>query len=165
MKKILTDSGHTFVDDEDYDWLNQYQWNTVLSGDIRYRYIVLSENNNQLEDGMYYGMPISRLILGLKYGDPRQADHINHNVRDNQRSNLRICTSTQNHGNQKIRAGGTSRYKGVYWKKHIKKWVAQIKIERKIKYLGVFDSERTAAFAYNLAAKKHFKKFALLNKI
>ncbi len=163
MKKILTDLGHTFVDDEDYDWLNQYQWNTGLSGDIRYRYIVLSENNNQLEDGMYYGMPISRLILGLKYGDLRQADHINHNVRDNRRSNLRICTPSQNRANSISQIKTGSQYKGVY-NQH-GKWTARITIDRQRKFLGSFESERGAAFAYNLAAKKYFKKFALLNKI
>jgi len=61
--------------------------------------------------------------------------------------------------------GFTSKYKGVYWSKPNKKWHAKIGRKEGSKHIGSYENERTAALAYNLAAKKYYGKFALLNKI
>ena len=165
-KKIPVGSGKfALVDDADYDWLNQYMWYTD-----HYGYVMISFSRSILAhapipDVASTGISMSRLILELEPGDKREADHINHNILDNRRNNLRICTSSQNQGNRKIQKNTTSQYKGVYWHKLTGKWLAQITINRKHIHLGLFDNERTAAFAYNLAAKRHFKEFAFLNKI
>jgi len=162
MKKIPLGSGkYALVDDVDYDWLNQYIWKADSNG-----YVV-----NAISRSLLCDIPCSpehfmhRLILGLKFGDPREVDHINHIVHDNRRCNIRICTHAQNAHNRKIKEGGSSKYKGVYWHKQDKKWEAHISIDGKVKYLGQSDSEKRAAQMYNLAAKKYFGKFALLNKI
>ena len=162
-KKIPVGFGKfVLVDDTDYDWLNQFMWRVS-----NYGYA-------QVDIGMSFlcDIPVpdtttlmSRLILGLEVGDKQEADHINHNILDNRRNNLRIATRAQNQYNQSIRDEGTSKFKGVYWDKQNKKWHAHISINNKTKSLGRFDSERTAALAYNLAAKRHFKEFAFLNKI
>lgn len=162
MKKIpLGSNRYTTVDDNDYDWLNQYMWYLDAGG-----YVV-----NAVFRSYLCNAPVSpcsfmhRLILGLEYGDKRQGDHRNHNTSDNRRENLRICTHQQNQMNQKLRPNTTSQYKGVSWKKKKKKWEAKITINGKQKYLGYFTKEKHAGHAYNLAAKKYFKEFACLNKI
>jgi len=163
MKKIPVGAGKfALVDDEDYDYLSSFLWTTST------KYASLTKSNFYFISStmlIYPGALMSRIILGLKYGDIRQADHINHNILDNQRTNLRVVTKAQNQYNQKVKIGGTSQYKGVCWNKRDKKWQASITIDGKWKYLGYFDSEEHAAHAYNLAARKYFKEYALLNKV
>ena len=50
--------------------------------------------------------------------------------------------------------GGTSRFKGVCWKKSNSKWEANIKIDGKSTHLGYFDDEEAAAHAYDEAAAR-----------
>jgi hypothetical protein len=90
-------------------------------------------------------------------------DHINGNGLDNRKSNLRICTHQQNCENSRKRKKSFSKYKGVYWSKNAKKWVAQITIDGKSKHLGYFELEEDAAAAYDKAAVKYFGEFACLN--
>jgi len=160
MKIKLTQGKVALVDDTDFMWLSRWKWHAHKDHENFYacRRVLSSLGVNE-------HLSMHRQILGLEFGDSRQGDHKNHNTLDNRRENIRIATLTQNRGNQKIRSGGTSKYKGVCWVKQRKKWHAQLAIKSKSKSLGFFMSERTAAFAYNLAAKKYFGKFALLNKI
>ncbi len=92
-------------------------------------------------------------------------DHINHNGLDNRKANLRLATRTQNNCNRRKhnRNKCHSRFKGVSWHKHRKRWSAQINIYRKRKSLGYFEDETEAAKAYDKAAKKYHKEFAYLN--
>ena len=53
----------------------------------------------------------------------------------------------------KLHVLNTSGHRGVSWSKRDKKWQAKIGVGNKTVYLGSFAKERTAAFAYNLAAK------------
>lgn len=99
---------------------------------------------------------------------PEFLDHIDGDPTNNNISNLRPATTSQNYMNQKktklINGKQTSsRYKGVYWNKPAGKWHAHIKIDRKMKHLGSFTSEIEAASAYDVAATKYFGKFARLN--
>jgi hypothetical protein len=93
-------------------------------------------------------------------------DHRSGNTLDNQKFNLRVCTNAEN-GRNRVRPNknNTSGFKGVYWHKGAKKWMAQIKVAWKSKYLGLFDSEESAARAHNAAAIKFHGEFASLNTI
>jgi hypothetical protein len=94
-------------------------------------------------------------------------DHINHNGLDNRKANLRPVTQAQNCLNRPYKIYkkkiSSSKYKGVTWHKRMKKWTAQICYQGKHKSLGYFDDETDAAKAYDDAAKKHHKEFAVLN--
>jgi hypothetical protein len=88
-----------------------------------------------------------------------QVDHVNGDKLDNRKDNLRICNGTQNQGNMKIPKHNTSGIKGVSWHKATKKWVANIRINKKPKYLGSFSSKLDAKEIYTKFAKQYFGEF------
>jgi len=86
-------------------------------------------------------------------------DHINLNTLDNRRSNLRICSPTENKRNCKKNKRNSSGFKGVSWNKPWGKWLAYISIDGKNKYLGAFDDKNKAYEAYCKASKKYHKEY------
>ena|SRR3990167_1332048 len=149
MKTIpLTQNKHAIVDDEDFGWLINYSW--CYSG-------------NGYSQGTVSGKRISmhRLIMGAPKG--KVIDHINYDTLDNRRSNLRICTYSQNIVNSRPRSA--SGYKGVDFFKKLKKWRAKLKVDGATKHIGYFNSKEEAAKAYNEFAEKHYKDYAYLNEI
>lgn len=87
---------------------------------------------------------MSRIILGLEHGNPLQADHIDGDRLNNQRSNLRIVTSDQNKQNV-LFPNASSRFRGVCWHVVAGKWVAYVYVNKKLKYLGYYEDELEAA--------------------
>jgi hypothetical protein len=90
-------------------------------------------------------------------------DHLDGNGLNNQRSNLRFATKSENGMNRQKQENTTSIYKGVSWHKHNRKWVAYITINGKRSHLGYFISEVDAAKVYNQKAIELFCEFANLN--
>jgi len=88
-------------------------------------------------------------------------DHINGDSLDNRRANLRICTHAENLRNRKKHRNSTSRFKGVT--RHRNKWQACISFNKRLFYLGLFESEREAAAIYDAYARKLHGEFARLN--
>jgi hypothetical protein len=149
MKKISVDEKYfTLVDDEDYDWLVQWRWHLSVHGYV-YR----------IEKRKYVFM--HREIMHTP--DDKGTDHIDGLGRNNQRKNLRSCTPQQNQRNAKLRKDNKSGYKGVCFAKNLKKWRAYIRINKKLTYLGYYDSPVSAALTYDSAAQKYFGEFAHLN--
>ena len=72
-------------------------------------------------------------------------DHKNNIKTDNRLENLQIITNRQNTSKDKI---GSSKYTGVCWSKDRNKWLSQIYINGKGKYLGLFENELDASIAY-----------------
>jgi hypothetical protein len=94
-----------------------------------------------------------------------QTDHINRNKLDNRKSNLRVCTASQNRMNQPTRGNSTSDYRGVYQPKDKNKWKSVIQHQNKRVFIGYFKEETHAALAYDLWAKELFEEFAQTNFI
>jgi len=97
-----------------------------------------------------------------------EVDHVNRDPLDNRRENLRVCSKSQNQGNSRKRVSycgepPTSRYKGVSWHRAGGKWSATITIDRRQHWLGLYESEIEAAWAYDRAAAAVFGPFALVN--
>ena len=158
------------VDDDLYDDLIKYNWSISSNGYAQRRIIK--------PDGSKSTILMHRQIMELTFGDSDYVDHINGNRLDNQKSNLRLCTHTQNLHNSKISKRNKSGAKGVFHQ-HIeyetkKKgivckdyWRASIMVNRKNIFLGTFpynpNGFAQAKKAYNDAAKKYYGQFAYLN--
>ena len=130
MKRIkLTQGYYAKVDDEDFDWLNQWKWCAIVRDEV----CVYAYSNKK---GLMH-----RLILELT-DSKVHTDHIDRDGLNNQRSNLRRCTPIQNNYNKGSDRNSTSKYVGVH-KSTIKDksgiyhyWVASIGINKKVKNLG-----------------------------
>jgi hypothetical protein len=59
--------------------------------------------------------------------------------------------------------GSASRYKGVYWFRGTRKWVASIRRNKKTYHIGYFKNEIDAARAYDERAMELHGEFACLN--
>ena len=159
-KEIPLNSGMvTIVDDEDFEFLNQWKW-TYSKHKRKSTGYALRGTKKSDERKMFY---MHREIT--KVSDGMYVDHINGNGLDNRKANLRICTSQQNKWNMKIPKNNTSGFKGVSWHPQTGKWRASIHINRKRKSLGLYSTKESAAFAYNAGAQKYHGEFARLNQL
>lgn len=88
----------------------------------------------------------SRLIWLYHNGYlPEFLDHINNNQANDKIQNLRPCTLSQNNFNRIINSNNKSGFKGVCWHKTARLWQANIKVNKKQKYLGLFWDKEVAA--------------------
>lgn len=159
MKKIPLTKGHfALVDDEDFEELSKYKWNlrTVKNSDRMYAYRAFFRNPN----GKKSPVAMHRQILGetRRHID---VDHIDRNGINNQRSNLRISTRSQNNANATLPRDNKSGYKGVSFDKRRNLWKAAIASN----CLGRFEEKEEAARAYNKAAFEMWGEFARLNDV
>lgn len=93
---------------------------------------------------------VHRIIMMLCFGhipENAEIDHINHVRDDNHLANLRFVTRSENRKNQSVSSKNTSGVTGVYFSKARKKYRAQIKVNRKTIYLGIFETLEEAAAA------------------
>lgn len=107
-----------------------------------------------------------RIVYALQTkSDPGElfVDHVN-NDKDNNKP-LRLASKLQNSQNRNGRVNTSSKYKGVSFIKTRNKWRATIRINKCFKHLGVFLTEKEAAFAYNKEASLQFGEFARLNQL
>lgn len=153
MREIELTQGRTaLVDDEDYERVNRYKWCCDSKG-----YAIRNARINGKRTMLY----MHRFIMDTPEG--LQTDHINRNVRDNRKCNLRVCTAGQNKANtHKYRkSGATSKYKGVSKISGATKnpWRAMIMYNGKLIHIGCFSTELDAARAYEAASKKYFGEF------
>jgi hypothetical protein len=90
-----------------------------------------------------------------------EIDHINGNKSDNRLCNLREATSSQNMSNRGVQSNSKSGVKGVVLDEKSGKWQAYCRVNKRSKYLGIFDTKEAAAAAYDEYAKIHHGDFFL----
>lgn len=168
MKKIPISNSELFttVDDVDYEPLNKYKWRLAYSSNRTTIYAVTSMRI----DGKFKNIKMHRLIMNAPENEV--VDHRDFNGLNNCRSNLRLCSGTQNSRNR--RPYGKSKYLGVHLAisnakfkngttRSYSYWRARIKVAERFLSLGCFPSEIEAAKAYDKAASQYYGEFANLN--
>ena len=163
MKTIkLTQGKVALVDDADYSWLNQHKWYAAKYTNGKFYYAV---RKSPRLGSKQRTICMHRLILNAPNGV--EVDHINGNGLDNRRVNLRRCTCSENSMNQRLSCGNTIRFKGVsLMRRNLgKPYRATITVNSKGFYLGNHRTAEDAARAYDVAALRHFKEFALTNEM
>ena len=142
-----TEKGEEFwFDKEDYDKIKDYCWFYDKNGYVR---------TNSKPRNIF----LHRLVLGIPFKEKGIDQDVDHIVRplkgglvfDNRKQNLRICTRSENCMNVK--------HKGITKTKY-GKWSAQIKVNKKVIYLGVFETEELATKARRDAEQIYHKDFA-----
>lgn len=132
-----------FVDDEDWPMVSHFRWHRHSGG-----YATTGDGHTYMH----------RMLL---LPEPEQCiDHVNRNKLDNRRSNLRLCTVSENVAAGVFPPGLHSRYRGVTWERG---WLAQIKVNQRRLGLGRYKDEVKAALAYDLKALAVFGPFARTN--
>jgi len=104
---------------------------------------------------------LSRYLMDAPKG--MVVDHINHDPFDNRKSNLRICTHTENLWNLQ-RKSHKNRFKGISYRKNEGRWVATICKNAKHYYLGAYKTDVEAARAYDKKAIELFGEYAKVNE-
>jgi hypothetical protein len=151
MKTIpLTKGKFAIVDDEDFEWLNQWKWQLSWNGyAIRHKHIRLGLHKYTSEI-----VRMHRLINKTPLGN--LTDHINRDKLDNRKINLRNANKSINSINRDRPSNNKSGIRGVYWDKFNNKWRAELKINGIKKSLGRFFDKRDAVLARKEAERIYY---------
>jgi hypothetical protein len=153
MKEIpLTKGKFALVDDSDYPYFIQFKY--FYNGGYAAR-VLPRDGKKQKQVKMH------NEIMNPPPGF--QVDHVDGNRLNNQRSNLRNCTQTQNNRNRSMSRNNTSGYRGVCWNCGRGMWQATIRVLEKREFLGYFPVPEDAARVWDKAAIKYRGEFARLN--
>lgn len=151
--------GNTFIFDlEDYDKIKQFTWH--LSGR---EYIGTTINYESNSNKPKETLMIHRLIMGVQDISWKECvvDHINGNVYDNRKCNLRVVSQFQNSMNQKKSKNNTSGNTGV--SKYKDKWGASIKVNSQKIFLGLYEKYEDAVKTRKEAEEKYFGEYSYDN--
>jgi hypothetical protein len=113
------------IDNEDVDKVSKLNWHLNKKKGYAYHTFRIKDKTPTIA--------LHKFIMGNNLGE---VDHINNNKLDNRKSNLRICTHTQNLYNSKLAKNNTTGIKGLSWDKRMNKWGAQLSVnsQRIVKY-------------------------------
>jgi hypothetical protein len=115
------------------------------------RYCVTLYNNKTKATNVKVSVLIAQTFLNHKpCGHKLVVDHIDDNKTNDRLYNLQIITHRKNLSKDK--KNKTSKFVGVHFSQN--RWVSEIRIEGKSKYLGRFKIEKEAAQAYQNELKK-----------
>lgn len=140
----------SLVDDSDYEWLSQWKWAAVPSGDTFYA----KRADSSLGKLFVKSILMHRQILNAPQG--MEVDHIDSNGIDNRRANLRLVTRTENLRSRRTFKNSGTGLKGVTFNPQNGRWKAVIN-------LGTYDTAEEAARAYDEAIRKLFGALAKTN--
>lgn len=158
MKAIALSKGKVvIVDDEDFEYLNQWKWSYGSGG------YAVREQHLGMQDGKKLRKTIlmHRLITNAPRG--MDVDHINDDKLDNQRSNLRVCTRSQNMANKKSKKRTHALPMGVCFTgnpRSNKPYTVRVGKDSKIHFVGNFYDVDTAHKAYLEKKKQLFGEYA-----
>ena len=155
----MADGNKFLFDKEDYDLISKYVWH--LSGREYIGTTIVNVGKNGIKRQT---LMLHRLIMGIQNIDWKElvVDHINGDVYDNRKENLRVVPQMLNSKNQKLSKNNTSGATGVHLRKN-GKWDATIRSDGKYIFLGLFDSFDDALAARRAAEEKYFGEYSYEN--
>lgn len=109
-------------------------------------------NNNNCKTFRIHKLVAIAFLNHIPCGYELVIDHINDIKTDNRVENLQIVT--QRFNVKKTQGKYSSKYKGVCWDKHARKWISRIVINKIKVYLGLFNCELAAHVAYQNKLKQ-----------
>lgn len=132
--------------------LNQHKWQAKSYS----RYAGRSAGTRKTYHVIFMHVVIMERLLGREIVKGEEVDHINGDVRNNTRANLRLVTHTQNMRNQKKNKANTTGYKGVSIRKDCpnRPYRAYIVVNDKQIHLGNYATPEEAHKAYCEASVK-----------
>lgn len=123
-----------------------------LSGFKGNQYLSVALYNNGRKQHKVHVL-VAMAFLGHKVcGHKVIVDHLNNDKLDNNLNNLQLISQRNN--SSKDKKNKSSKYTGVCWVKDRNKWMSGIRINGKLKYLGLFKSEHDAHTAYQNKLKE-----------
>jgi len=143
------------VDDEDFKWL--LQWNWYYHHGERTGYAERHDNFNPRR--VLIPMQVAIMKHHKRWKRGKEVDHINTCGCDNRKVNLRLATRSEQKVNQRPRSTNTSGVTGVHWHTRDSKWVAQIRVNGKLKHLGNFVNKGKAIKKRREAEIKYFGEY------
>lgn len=139
---FLQDGEEIFIDDEDYERVNQHIWHKSFNGNHR---MIMNNDSKHL----------ANFILKKSF----------QMIKNNDFTRKNLTTNGNASRWQKARFNNSSKYKGVSWDKESNKWYAKIRIGEKVRSLGRYNDENKAAMAYNNAVNEYWDGQGYLNII
>ena len=150
--KINIRGYEVLIDNEDYEKVMAHNWlpNKRVRG-AYFRYFIKRENGKQIYSSLH------RYLINAPNGSI--VDHINGDILDNRKSNLRITDALGNSRNHGMNKTNTSGYRGVVYSKSLNRWRAIISMRPKPIHLGYYPSKEIAAYVYEEATKVIFGEY------
>ena len=159
MKEIkLTQGQVAKVCDCHYHLVKDYKWHAQLVAANGAYYVAHTSTVAEKRLGAPAKIQMHRLINNTPQGV--FTDHKDHDTLNNQCSNLRTATQSQNIMNTRIRSDNTSGIKGVSFHKSRGKYQVHIAVNGKIKHVGSFDTIEEAKHARSEAERKYYGEFS-----
>jgi len=145
------------IDEEDYEKVMKYKW--YINKCKIERYSLYYFYANTYINGKRKDIRLHRYLMDCVPNDGKIVDHKDGNTLDCRKSNLRICSLTENNRNRRISRNNTSGFKGVSYFKRDDNYMAQITVDKKKLYLGSFPTAELAGDAYKEASIKYHKEY------
>lgn len=133
-----------FIDLDDYEKVKDYCWHLNAQGYVE----------TSLNPGRHF---LHRFVMDCP--KDKYVDHINHNILDNRKENLRIVTASQNTMNTKVRKDSETQLKGIHRRKDCDRWEVKIMKDGISHYLGLYQDLNEAIEVRNNAEKELFKEY------
>jgi len=152
------------VDDEIYDFLNQWNWTVAVRKNSKTQYVYRKDySKGKRNPQTIYIHQVICDFFEIKIPEGFEIDHIDRNGLNNQKNNFRIANTTEQGANNGIRKNNTSGFIGVSWNKDKNQWSSYIKVNKKKIHLGYHNTVEEAARVRDIKAKELFGNFAILN--
>lgn len=139
MKTLKLSKGlFAHVNDDIFDLVSSINWSASRDGHTFYA------RGSFTKEGKRFHVSLHHIVIGVPL-NKKVVDHIDGNGLNDVRENLRIVSRRENQWNRSSHRAG--KIPGVRVRKG--KWVAEIRIDKKLKWLGSFATQEEARIAYD----------------